>query len=197
MTRRRTRGPRRERVGRVPFSYTTARGMSITGMARARCAAVSAPMRPRPPRSPRRSTPNCRGDPRLSGRLTRSQSQNCGNDFSTATRVIEDLDQDWLHVRGKPELWWRVKTRQEPAVPLVKPVVNVLWHALRGRQAGSRLGLVILTRRYEKATRSPTGLVFLLSLLNFLLHPAERRECQGPADSCDGQKRRLFEFARR
>jgi integrase len=42
--------------------------------------------------------------------------------------LIEELDRDggWLHVRGKAELGWRVKTRRERAVPLVAEVVSVL-----------------------------------------------------------------------
>jgi len=55
-----------------------------------------------------------------------------------ARLLIEDVDLDggWLHVRGKPELGWRVKTRRERAVPMVAELVQVLRRTIGGRLAG-------------------------------------------------------------
>jgi len=52
--------------------------------------------------------------------------------------LIEELDSDsgWLHIRGKPELGWRVKTRRERSVPLIAEVVSVLRTVVGTRPAG-------------------------------------------------------------
>ncbi len=55
-----------------------------------------------------------------------------------AHALIEELDQTggWLHVRSKPELAWRVKTRRERTVPLIAEVVQVLHKLVGNRTAG-------------------------------------------------------------
>lgn len=52
--------------------------------------------------------------------------------------LIEDLDLDggWMHVREKPELGWRIKTRRERSVPLVDELVAVLRRVIGGRSTG-------------------------------------------------------------
>jgi integrase len=52
--------------------------------------------------------------------------------------LIEEIDAEggWLHVRGKAELGWRVKTRRERSVPLIAEVVSVLQRAVGKRTAG-------------------------------------------------------------
>jgi integrase len=42
--------------------------------------------------------------------------------------LIEDLDLKggWMHIRNKPDLGWRIKTRRERPVPLADEVVAVL-----------------------------------------------------------------------
>jgi integrase len=55
-----------------------------------------------------------------------------------ARLLIEDVDLErgWMHVRGKPELGWRVKTRRERAVPIVPELVHVLRATIGDRSAG-------------------------------------------------------------
>jgi integrase len=52
--------------------------------------------------------------------------------------LIEDLDLagGWLHVRGKPELGWSVKTGRDRRVPLVPELVEVIRSMVLGRAAG-------------------------------------------------------------
>jgi integrase len=52
--------------------------------------------------------------------------------------LIEDLNlnEDWLHVRNKPELGWSVKTRNERVVPLHPVVRDVLRAVVGDRTAG-------------------------------------------------------------
>jgi len=47
-----------------------------------------------------------------------------------------DLEEEWLYVRNKTELGWRVKTGNERAVPLLPEVVTVLRSVIGKRQAG-------------------------------------------------------------
>lgn len=72
-----------------------------------------------------------------------------------ASRVlVEELDQEggWLHVRSKPELVWRVKTRRERAVPLIAEVVQVLRKVVSERTAGP-----LFLRPQFKWNASPVG----------------------------------------
>jgi integrase len=52
--------------------------------------------------------------------------------------LIEDLDLDggWMHIRDKPDLGWRIKTRRERSIPLVPELVAVLRHVIGARVAG-------------------------------------------------------------
>jgi len=52
--------------------------------------------------------------------------------------LIEDLDLEngWLHIRNKPDLGWKTKTRNERSVPLVSEVVDVLHHVIGDRDRG-------------------------------------------------------------
>ncbi len=52
--------------------------------------------------------------------------------------LIEDVDLEngWLHIRNKPELHWKVKTRRERSVPLIKEVVAVLRRVIGNRTSG-------------------------------------------------------------
>lgn len=47
-----------------------------------------------------------------------------------------DLENGWLHVRGKPELGWQVKTRNARRVPLIGEVRDLLRLIIGGRAAG-------------------------------------------------------------
>jgi integrase len=47
-----------------------------------------------------------------------------------------DLDAGWLHVRNKPELGWKVKTRNERSIPLTDEHVEILRHQLCDRDSG-------------------------------------------------------------
>jgi integrase len=62
--------------------------------------------------------------------------------------LIEDVDCDagWLHVRGKPELGWSVKTGRERRVPLLTEVASVLRAVTVGRLAGP----VFLRERFDQ-----------------------------------------------
>ncbi len=55
-----------------------------------------------------------------------------------------DLDGGWLHVRNKRELGWRVKTRNDRAIPLVPELISVLRSVIGNRAAGP----AFLRRRY-------------------------------------------------
>jgi integrase len=52
--------------------------------------------------------------------------------------LIEDLDLDggWMHIRNKPDLGWRIKTRRERSVPLVDELIAVLRRVIGTRSAG-------------------------------------------------------------
>jgi integrase len=52
--------------------------------------------------------------------------------------LIEDLDLDggWMHIRDKPDVGWRVKTRRERSIPLVAELVEVLRKVIGPRAAG-------------------------------------------------------------
>ncbi|MFV1967240.1 MAG: tyrosine-type recombinase/integrase [Pirellulaceae bacterium] len=54
-----------------------------------------------------------------------------------------DLDEGWLYIRNKPELGWKVKTRNERAIPLVPALHALLRHHVGTR----RTGPVFLQRR--------------------------------------------------
>jgi integrase len=45
-----------------------------------------------------------------------------------------DLEEGWLHIRNKPELSWRIKTRSERAVPLISELQSLLGRALSLRR---------------------------------------------------------------
>jgi integrase len=47
-----------------------------------------------------------------------------------------DLNAGLLRVRNKPELDWRVKTRNEREIPLVRPLIKILTVLLDGRNKG-------------------------------------------------------------
>jgi integrase len=67
-----------------------------------------------------------------------------------------DLKTGVLFVRNKSRLGWQVKTRNERAIPLVGPLVDVLRIALAGRTTGP----AFLRRRYS------TGLTLPLARMN-------------------------------
>ena len=47
-----------------------------------------------------------------------------------------DLKNGWLHVRNKHELHWKVKTRRERSVPLIKERVAVMRRVIGNRTSG-------------------------------------------------------------
>lgn len=52
--------------------------------------------------------------------------------------LVENLDLDggWMHIRDKPDLGWRIKTRRERSIPLTPELVAVLRHVIGTREAG-------------------------------------------------------------
>lgn len=66
--------------------------------------------------------------------------------------LIEDVELDggWLRIREKPELGWRVKTRQERAIPMVPELVAVLRRTIGDR----RHGPLFLRQRYRPNNES-------------------------------------------
>jgi hypothetical protein len=56
-----------------------------------------------------------------------------------------DLQAAVLNVRNKPRLGWQVKTRSERAIPLVKPLADVLRTVIADR----RTGPVFVCRRFH------------------------------------------------
>jgi integrase len=47
-----------------------------------------------------------------------------------------ELESGWLHVRNKPDLGWKVKTRNERSIPLLPALVAVLRTSIDGRREG-------------------------------------------------------------
>lgn len=68
--------------------------------------------------------------------------------------LIEDVDLEngWLHIRNKPELHWKIKTRRERSVPLIKEAVAVLRRVIGNRTSG----LVFIRHQYDPLN-SPLG----------------------------------------
>ena len=68
--------------------------------------------------------------------------------------LIEDVDLEngWLHVRNKPELHWKIKTRRERSVPLIKEAVAVLRRVIGNRTSGP----VFIRHQYD-SLNSPLG----------------------------------------
>jgi len=66
--------------------------------------------------------------------------------------LIEDLDLDggWMHIRDKPDLGWRIKTRRDRSIPLVPELAAILRQVIGTRQAGP----VFLRERFV-ANRAP------------------------------------------
>jgi len=62
-----------------------------------------------------------------------------------------DLDGGWLSIRNKPELGWKVKTRNERMIPLVPELADVLRAVIAGRTTGP----VFLRRGYLGAQTPP------------------------------------------
>jgi len=62
-----------------------------------------------------------------------------------------DLENGWLHVRNKPALGWRIKTRNERDIPLVPELIHVLTVML-GRR---RTGPLFQQRRCHEGYRPP------------------------------------------
>ncbi|MBI3860964.1 MAG: tyrosine-type recombinase/integrase [Planctomycetia bacterium] len=56
-----------------------------------------------------------------------------------------DLERRLIFIRNKPRLGWKVKTRNERAIPLVEPLVDLLRITLAGRSTGP----VFLRRRFS------------------------------------------------
>jgi integrase len=69
--------------------------------------------------------------------------------------LIEDLDLDggWLHIRDKPDLGWRIKTRRNRSIPLANELVAVLRRVAGTRSAGP----VFLQERYTSDVTSLAG----------------------------------------
>ncbi len=66
-----------------------------------------------------------------------------------------DLETGWLHIRNKPALGWRVKTRNERDIPLHSALSEVLKHRLGSRHTGP----VFWQRRCQDGFVAPlTGL---------------------------------------
>jgi integrase len=99
--------------------------------------------------------------------------------------LIEDLDLDdgWLHVRGKVELGWTLKAGGERRIPLIAELIDLL----RGVIATRTTGPVFLRTRL-----SQTNLPKLVGDRNALTRVAQRRlaEAQKPLDR-HGQARVL------
>ena len=68
--------------------------------------------------------------------------------------LIEDVDLEngWLHVRNKPELHWKIKTRRERSVPLIEEAVAVLRRVIGNRTAGP-----VFIRHQFNPLNSPLG----------------------------------------
>ena len=68
--------------------------------------------------------------------------------------LIEDVDLEngWLHVRNKPELHWKIKTRRERSVPLIEEAVAVLRRVIGNRTAGP-----VFIRHQFDPLNSPLG----------------------------------------
>jgi integrase len=66
--------------------------------------------------------------------------------------LVEDLDLEtgWVHVRNKPELGWRIKTRRDRMIPLSLEAVGVLRKVLGSRGSGP-----VICRRRFTGTESP------------------------------------------
>lgn len=64
-----------------------------------------------------------------------------------------DLHEGWLHVRNKPDLGWRVKTRNERSVPLAAELAALLRPTVGER----RTGPVFLQRRFLREGGPPLG----------------------------------------
>jgi integrase len=62
--------------------------------------------------------------------------------------LIEDVDLDggWMHIRNKPELGWKIKTRRVRDVPLAEDLVLVLRQLICNRAAGP----VFLREKYDR-----------------------------------------------
>jgi integrase len=69
--------------------------------------------------------------------------------------LVEDLDLEsgWLVVRNKPDLGWRVKTRNERRIPLLPELRELLAQRMEGR----RTGPVFLRRRCTPAAGAACG----------------------------------------
>ena len=68
--------------------------------------------------------------------------------------LIEDVDLagGWMHIRDKPDLGWRIKTRRDRSIPLADELVTVLQHVIGTRQAGP----VFIRERFA-TERAPLG----------------------------------------
>ena len=79
--------------------------------------------------------------------------------------LIEDIDLEngWLHVRNKSELHWKVKTRRERSVPLIKEAVAVLRRVIGDRTSGP-----VFIRHQFDAFSSPLGNLDQLELQELL-----------------------------
>ena len=60
-----------------------------------------------------------------------------------------DLQEGILYIRNKPELDWRVKTRNEREIPLVPPLIKLLRLTIDGRSTG----LVFLRRSFCRGSQ--------------------------------------------
>ena len=87
-----------------------------------------------------------------------------------------DLEDGWLHVRNKPDLGWRVKTRNERCIPLVEELVEVLRLTLGARIGGT----VFVRRRFSPEDQPP---------LAGLARVALRRELDRRIDLAEQQQR--------
>src|SRR5690606_32766395 len=74
-----------------------------------------------------------------------------------------DLEKGWLHVRNKPELHWKVKTRRERSVPLIKEAVAVLRRVIGDRTSGP-----VFIRHQFDAFSSPLGNLVQIELQELL-----------------------------
>lgn len=89
-----------------------------------------------------------------------------------------DLADGWLHIRNKPGLGWKVKTRNERDIPLMPSLVEVLRTMLGDRRSGP----VFRQRRCAEGYQPPLGDRTPVQLEREVAHRAERA---GSADRLD------------
>ncbi len=94
--------------------------------------------------------------------------------------LIEDVDfeEGWLHIRNKPELGWRIKTRSERSVPLISELQSVLREVIGSRQFGP----VFLRPRFSSG--DTPQIASSRQVMRQILEEREKVNLLRPAVSC-------------